>query len=174
MPRALSRPLTAAVAAVLAMASAACGSGEPSASPSTRTISRQPVVSAPSTVAPAPATSSPAATPSPATTPPPPAGAGLRGRTVVLNCPVERADPPCPATPVQARVVVLNKAGQTALATVDTDADGWFTVALPAGSYQIRAAGTGGSLARRPAIRQVAVAAGRYTTITIRLITGLR
>ena len=173
MPRALSRPLTAAVAAVLVMAPAACGSGAPSASPSTRTISRQPVVSAPSTVAPAPSTSSPAAIPSPATTPPP-AGTGLRGRTVVLNCPVDRADPPCPATPVQARVVVLNKAGQTALATVDTDADGWFTVALPAGSYQIRAAGTGGSLARRPAIRQVAVAAGRYTTITIRLITGLR
>jgi hypothetical protein len=173
--------LTAAVAAVLAMASAACGSGAPSASPSTRTISRQPVVSAPSTTAPAPATSSPApatsspaATPSPAITPPPPAGSGLRGRTVVLNCPVDRADPPCPAIPVQARVVVLNKTGQTTRATVDTDADGWFTVALPPGSYQIRAAGTGGSLARRPAIQQVTVAAGSYTTVTLRLITGLR
>jgi hypothetical protein len=91
-----------------------------------------------------------------------------------MNCPADRADPPCPGTPVPARIVVLDRAGQTALATVDTDADGWFTVALPAGSYLIRAARTGGNTARRPTTRQVTVSAGQFTTITIRLITGLR
>jgi hypothetical protein len=160
--------LIAVFAAVLAMAPAACGSGTPSANPSTRTISRQPA--SPTTTA--PVASAPAGTPSP--TPSPPAGAGLRGRTVVLNCPVDRADPPCPAIPARARVVVLNKTGQTTLAAADTDADGWFTIALPAGSYVIRAAPIGSSTARRPTIRRVTITAGRYTTITIRLITGLR
>jgi hypothetical protein len=184
MPRAPVRPLTAVFAIVLAMAPAACGSGASPTSPPTRTISRQPqpaastppaAASAPATSAPAtsaPATSAPAGTPP--TTAPPPAGAGLRGRTVVVNCPVDRADPPCPGAPAPARVVVLNRTAQAILATVDSGADGWFTVALPAGSYVIRAAPIGAGPARRPAIRQVTVSAGHYTTVTIRLITGLR
>jgi hypothetical protein len=174
MPRAPSRPLTAVLAAVLAVAPAACGSGAPSASPPTRTISRQPqpAASTPSAAAPAPTATAPSSTP--ATTAPPPAGTGLRGRTVVVNCPADRADPPCPGTPVRARVVVLNQTGQTALATVDSGADGWFTVALPAGSYAIRATPIGAGKSRRPTIRQVTVPAGRYTTITIRLNTGPR
>jgi hypothetical protein len=110
----------------------------------------------------------------PPTTAPPPAGAGLRGRTIVVNCPVDRADPPCPGTPVRARVVVQDRTGQTTLAIVDSDADGWFTVALPASSYVIRATPIGASTGRRPTIRQVTVSAGRFTTLTIRLITGLR
>jgi hypothetical protein len=183
MPRAPVRPLTAVFAIVLAMAPAACGSGASPTSPPTRTISRQPqpaastppaAASAPATSAPAtsaPATSAPAGTPP--TTAPPPAGAGLRGRTVVVNCPADRGDPPCPGTSVRARVVVLNQTDQT-VATVDSDADGWFTVALPAGSYVIRAVRTGTGTVRRPTIRQVTVSAGRYTTVTIRLITGLR
>src|SRR4051794_37063395 len=109
MPRAPLRPLTAVFAMVLAVAPAACASGAPSASPPTRTISRQPqpAASATSTDPSAPTTSTPAGTPP--TTAQPPAGAGLRGRTVVVNCPVDRADPPCPGTPVRARVVVLNQ-----------------------------------------------------------------
>jgi hypothetical protein len=165
--------LTAVFAVVLAVAPAACRSGSPSASPPTRTISRQPQPSATtSTAAPAPTTSARAGTPP--TTAPPRAGTGLRGRTVVVNCPVDRADPPCPGSPVRARVVVLNRTGQTTLGVVDTDADGWFTIGLPAGSYVIRAAAIGASTARRPTIRQATVSAGRFTTLTIRLITGLR
>ncbi|WP_030440460.1 carboxypeptidase-like regulatory domain-containing protein [Actinoplanes subtropicus] len=168
MPRVSLRTPIAVFAVLLAVAPAACDSGTPTSGPATRTISRQPSASATSPAAPTPTTSAPAGTPSPSASPP--AGAGLRGRTVVLNCPVDRADPPCPATPAPARVVVLNKTGQTVLAT---DADGRFTVALPAGSYVIRAAATSGTLARRPVTRPVTVAAGRYTTVTIRLITGL-
>jgi hypothetical protein len=169
MPRAPLRALTAVFAVVLAVAPAACGSGAPPASPSTRTISLRPQPAASAT---------PTATSAPAGTPPasarPPAGAGLNGRTVVVNCPVDRADPPCPSTPVRARVVVLNRAGRTTLATVDTGADGRFTVDLPAGSYLIRAAPISAGTARRPTVRQVTVSAGRFTTVTIRLITGLR
>ena len=73
-----------------------------------------------------------------------------------------------------AHVVVLDRTGQTTLTTVETDAKGWFTVAVPSGSYLIRAAPIGAGAARRPTIRQVTVPAGYYTTITIRLVTGLR
>src|SRR4051812_43614238 len=174
MPRALSRLLTAVFATALAVAPAACGSGAPSPGPSARTISLrpQPTASVTPQATSAPTTSAPADTPP--TTARPPAGAGLKGRTVVVNCPVDRADPPCPGTPARARVVILNQTGRTALATVDTGADGWFTVALPAGSYMIRAAPIGGSAGRRPTIRPVTVSAGRFTTVTLRLITGLR
>jgi hypothetical protein len=74
---------------------------------------------------------------------------------------------------VRAHVVVLDRTGQNTLATVDTDADGQFAVALPAGHYVIRATRIDGSTARRPTTRQVTVSARRYTTITIRISTGL-
>jgi len=105
---------------------------------------------------------------------PPSAEAGLHVRTVVTNCPVDRADPPCPATPVRARVVVLDPTGRTTLATAETDADGWSTVALPPGSYVLRAARAEGNTARRPTVRPVTVSAGGLTTVTIQLLTGLR
>jgi hypothetical protein len=98
----------------------------------------------------------------------------VRGQIVVLNCPADRGDPPCPGTPVRARVVVLDRTGRATLATVSTDADGRFTVALAPGGYMIRAAGIAGGTTRRPTIRQVAVSAGHFTTVTIRLMTGLR
>ncbi|MCU7728452.1 carboxypeptidase regulatory-like domain-containing protein [Actinoplanes sp. KI2] len=175
MPRAPLRTSTAVLAVLLALTPAACGSRPPTMSPPIRTdsLGPQPAASTTPTGLPEPISSAPVGT-SPPPTARPPAGAGLRGRTVVVNCPVDRADPPCPGTPVRARVVVLDQTGRTTLATVDTGADGWFTVALPAGSYVIRAAEIGGTIARRPTIRPVTVAAGRWTTITVRLITGLR
>lgn len=158
------------LAAALAVATAACGAGAPSASPSTRTISRQPAASATlspglSIVAPTPNTSLAVGAPSPPE--PLPAGSGIRGRAVVLNCPVDRADPPCPATPVQARVVVLSKGARPRL--TPTPARG-----SPSSTYTIRASVTGNGPARRPATRQVTIAAGRHTTVTIRLITDLQ
>jgi hypothetical protein len=188
MPRVSHPTLTAALAAlpaaVLAMALAACGSGSPQAASPTRTVSQQPgpasdstptAASTPTSTQPIstqPTTALPGGTPSPGGRPP--AGTGLSGRTVVVNCPVDRADPPCPGTPVPAHVVVLDRTGQTTLATVDAGADGRFTIALPAGSYVVRAVPAGGSGALRPTIRQITLPAGRYTTITLRLTNGLR
>ncbi|WP_433304834.1 carboxypeptidase-like regulatory domain-containing protein [Actinoplanes sp. CA-030573] len=189
MSHAPHRTWIALLAVVVAVMPAACGSGPPPGGRATRVVSPQPrppgsampatptasaPTSAPGSSAPgssAPATSASAGTSPP--TGPAPTGTGLRGRTVVLNCPADRADPPCPATPVPARIVVLDPTGKTVITTVDTDADGSFTVALPAGSYQIRAARTSGNTARRPTIRQVTVTAGHFATVTVRLRTGL-
>jgi hypothetical protein len=97
---------------------------------------------------------------------------GVTGQTVVVDCPVDRGDPPCPATPVQARLAVLDTAGRT-VATVDTDGQGRFSVGLPAGAYTLRAVLIGGRPARGPTSLAVTVGTGRYTTITMRLETGL-
>jgi hypothetical protein len=173
MPTATLRPLVTVLAVVLTVTPAACGPGTPSSGPLARTISPQPhsATSNTPTAAPAPTTSAPAVTSPPTSRPLP--GTGLRGQTVVMNCPADRADPPCSSTPVQARVAVLDRTGETTVATVNTDAEGRFAVALPPGSYKIRATRTNGSTARRPTSRQVTVSAGHFTTVTIRLITRL-
>jgi hypothetical protein len=92
----------------------------------------------------------------------------------MIPCPVDRADPPCLPTPVQARLAVLNATAQSVVATVDTDQQGHFTVAVPAGSYLLRPVLIAGGPARRPANLPVTVTTGHLTTITMRLDTGLR
>lgn len=141
----------------------------------------------PATRTTAPATRSPAASPSdpatPTTVPEPsapprspsaPVGTGITGQTVLINCPVDRADPPCPGQPVQASLVVLSSTAQTVIASVETDAQGRFSVATPAGAYLLRPVRIGGGPARRPAMLPVTVTAGQYTTVTMRLDNGLR
>ncbi|GLL02858.1 hypothetical protein GCM10017581_046000 [Dactylosporangium matsuzakiense] len=103
-----------------------------------------------------------------------PTGTGIAGQTVMVACPVDRADPPCLPKPVQARLSVLNTTTQAAVATADTDADGHFTVAVPAGSYLLRPVLISGGPARRPTSLPVTVTAGHYTTITMRIDNGLR
>jgi hypothetical protein len=73
---------------------------------------------------------------------------------------------------VRARVAVLDAAGRT-IATVDTDAQGRFSVPAPAGAYVLRSVTVGGH-ATRPDELAVTVADGRYTTIVMRLTDGRR
>jgi len=102
------------------------------------------------------------------------AGTGIAGQTVMVTCPVDRGDPPCPVTPVQARLSVSNAATQAVVATVDTDAQGQFSVVVPAGAYVLRPVLIAGGPARRPVSLPVTVTAGQYTMITMRLDNGLR
>src|SRR5690348_10115529 len=108
MPRGLSVLLTAAV---LAAASGACASSRHETGPPAPTRTVSPVT--PSTAAPPtgqpPSTSAPAPS-EPHTTA---AGTGIAGQTVMITCPVDRVDPPCPPTPVQARLTVLNATAQS-------------------------------------------------------------
>lgn len=149
-------------AALLAAASSACAPKHDSMS---RPAATSPAATS-SAVVPSPAAASPSAVKGAARE------EGITGQTVVVNCPVDRGDP-CPGTPVQARLVVVNGAGRT-VATVDTDGQGRFSVALPAGAYTLRPVLVGGEAARRPTGLAVTVGTGRYTTVTMRLDNGLR
>jgi hypothetical protein len=176
----MSRGLRLLVAVlVTGSALAACATG-PSSAPSTRTISREP---GPSPITPAPtgAESLPVTTSSPAgrtgvPSPKPPAtGTGIAGVTVLDPvCPVQRADPPCPARPVAARLSVLDATTNAAVATVDSSTDGHFSLALAPGRYTLRAISVGGAPPHSPVLISVAVQSGRYTTVTVHFDTGIR
>jgi hypothetical protein len=168
MLRGLHVPITVAV---LAATLAACGPGP--TQPTSQPASTQPTA----------AGSAPAASTSPghdATHPTsaapggPPGTTGISGRTVIVSCPVDRGDPPCPATPVPARLEILDAGTQAVVTTVDTDAQGAFTAQVPAGSYVLRVVRVGTAPARRPQSMPVTVTSGHYTTITMRVDNGLR
>jgi hypothetical protein len=179
MFRGLQVPLAVAL---VAAALAGCASGaqptSQSGQPASRTVSRDAspaTVSTASTPSPAEVNPSPPAavgSPTP-TRPPVPKGTGIAGRTVLINCPVDRADPPCAGVPVPARLAVLNGSTQAVITNVDTDAHGDFTVALAAGTYFLRPVKVGSQAARRPVVTMVKVTAGQYTSITLRINNGL-
>jgi hypothetical protein len=106
---------------------------------------------------------------------PPPQGAtgsGIAGRTVVDGCPVKR-DPPCPDKPIAVKLEVLTSGALTALATVTSASDGTFRIALAPGKYQLRPATTGARWPKGETV-EVTVETGRYTTVTVRLDSGIR
>jgi hypothetical protein len=155
---------------MLVAALAGCASStQPAGQPSTRVISR---AASPAEVP--TATGSPPATSPTPPRPPVPKGTGIAGRTVLMNCPVDRADPPCAGVPVRARLAVLNATTQAVIIDVDTDATGNYTVALPAGTYLLRPVKVGSQAARRPVATMVKVTAGQYTSITLRINNGLQ
>jgi hypothetical protein len=160
-----------AVCAFLA-ASAVAGCASPSSAPSAdRSITRA-------------AESSPALTPTPvdadtARPSPTPAGdagttgdAGIKGITVVDGCPV-KLDPPCPDKPISARLSVLSVDGSV-LATVDTGANGTFTISIEPGQYVLRPMSSTGALPRPPEPFAVNVEPNHYTTVTVRFDSGMR
>jgi hypothetical protein len=170
------RVMLAVVVAVAALAGCASGT-QPTGQvdqPSSRVVSRA-ASPEPSPSPPAARASPPAGTRSPIPVPPPiPKGTGIAGRTVLMNCPVDRTDPPCAGVPVRARLAVLNAATQAVITNVDTDTQGDFTVALSSGTYLLRPVKVGSQAARRPVATMVKVTAGQYTSITLRINNGLQ
>ena len=100
------------------------------------------------------------------------AGAGVKGTTVVDGCPV-KLDPPCPDKPISARLSILS-AGGSVLATVDSGADGSFTITIEPGQYLLRPVSSTGALPRPPEPFAVTVEPHRYTTVTVRFDSGMR
>src|SRR5262249_41463925 len=92
--------------------------------------------------------------------------------TVVAGpiCPVERADAPCPPKPVPNREVRIETSGGTLAATVTTDGQGHFTVALEPGSYVVRVKMVPGLIGmRQTQVPQVQVVAGQTVHVQITL-----
>ena len=86
------------------------------------------------------------------------------------SCPVERSDSPCPPRPVRGAVVDALAAGRIRAST-HTDSSGRFRLALPFGSYLIRATNVG--VLRTTAAHRVRV--GRLpVSITLVVDSGIR
>jgi hypothetical protein len=90
------------------------------------------------------------------------------------GCPVIQANSLCPDRPVRAHLNILDAATGKAAATVDSDADGGFVVSLKPGRYLLRTDQMSGAPPHRPTPATVTVQPGRYTTVTIRLDSGIR
>jgi hypothetical protein len=96
---------------------------------------------------------------------------GIEGRAVAgPQCPVVRADSPCPDAAVSAEIDVLQNG--RVVKTFTTRTDGTFRVALEPGSYTLQGKTTG----RLPVSKavEVAVTAGAYTKVDIVFDTGIR
>jgi type 1 fimbria pilin len=101
-----------------------------------------------------------------------PGGRGtLSGRvTSSPSCPVEIAGSPCPPRPLAIELVAVDASGEIA-ARFTSNADGRFSVELPAGSYTIKPA----TQSRLPSGEAKAtVTAGRTTTADLALDSGIR
>jgi hypothetical protein len=83
-------------------------------------------------------------------------------------------DPPCPDKPVAARLSVLDAVTGSVVTTVDSGADGRFSVAVSTGEYLLRLANAAGPPPRQANPFRVTVERGRYTTVTVRLDSGIR
>ncbi len=102
-----------------------------------------------------------------------PVDEGISGHTAVQRCPVVRVDPPCPDTPVAARLAIVRTDG-TVLTTPETDATGHFVVQLPPGHYLVQPLDVIGGTSRPSAPLDVGVQVGRYTPVTVHFDTGIR
>ena len=100
----------------------------------------------------------------------------LDGKVVASpTCPVEPVAHPCSPVPVQHRPVAIQTPSGKLVETVTTDANGHFSTTLPAGSYVLRVAIVPGTVGiRQVTPGNVSITAGKTTTITIELDTGIR
>jgi hypothetical protein len=144
------------VGLVAAVALSACGAGrDGSGRPSATTATRSPGESSSTTTSPAALRS------------------GVEG-TVRASpaCPVERADQPCPAQPVDTELRLVRADGSIA-ARGHTGADGHFRIEVPPARYRLEAEYPEGP-GRGCTPVDVAVEARRYTTADIDCDTGIR
>lgn len=115
---------------------------------------------APSTVTPP----SPTATPSPS---------GIEGQTLMgPACPGPvQIDTPCPDTPVQATITILNASAEQ-VAQVESDAQGYFTINLAPGTYILQPEPL--SVLQHAEPVTVTVAAGDHVSVIITYDSGMR
>jgi Carboxypeptidase regulatory-like domain len=120
----------------------------------------------------------PVSMPAPLTSAPPGSqvpDSGIAGITVVDGgCPVVRLDSPCPDRPLRAVLVVVSASTGTQVASMTSDQDGRFRLALPPGRYVIRPESIDRARLPRAAPVTVDVPPGRFISVTIRFDSGIR
>lgn len=101
---------------------------------------------------------------------------GIQGRLMVdEGGPVMRENRPWPARPLRGRVVALRASGGIApVGEAESDADGYFRIALPPGHYELRSRNLTDAPVPRARPVPVHVTAGTFTEITIHFDSGIR
>ena len=107
----------------------------------------------------------------------PPSGqvSGIDGHTVVgPECPVMRAASPCPDKPLRARLTVTSIGSPVTLATVTSDAEGYFRIPLAPGRYTVRPGNLSRAALPTAHVVTATVVSGRFTVLTISFDSGIR
>jgi hypothetical protein len=101
---------------------------------------------------------------------------GIAGRAVLgPTCPVEREGTPCPDQPYDgARLRIVDRGTGDVVATVTTDDQGRFRVAVAPGDYVVDAEPTEGRPLPFAKPVDVTVRPGRFTEVTVAFDTGIR
>lgn len=102
-----------------------------------------------------------------------PAFGGITGQTLMgPACPgPAREDTPCPDTPIQATLTVLNATGEQVV-QVKSDEQGLFTITLLPGTYTLQPEPL--NTLQRGAPQMVTVEAGRFISVTVSYDSGIR
>lgn len=97
---------------------------------------------------------------------------GIEGKvTIGPQCPVQRADSPCPDSPYEARIQVRDSSGKVVV-TFISNADGTFRIDVAPGRYTL-VPQSGMPLPHAEPV-DVTVVEGRYTRVDIAYDSGIR
>lgn len=101
------------------------------------------------------------------------APSGIQGQTLMgPACPGPvRVDTPCPDTPVQATITILN-ASTEQVAQIQSDAQGLFTISLPPGTYTLQPEPL--NILQHAEPLTVTVVLANYVAVTITYDSGIR
>src|SRR4051794_9942703 len=100
---------------------------------------------------------------------------GVEGRTMVdSGCPILRPEPPCRALPLPARVEITSSTATKPVATVESNEDGHFRVALAPGTYTLTATNLTQAPVPRASSKQATVQRGQFVDVTIVFDSGIR
>lgn len=101
-------------------------------------------------------------------------GSGIRGRVLAgPACPVVVEESPCPPTPIEADIRVLDVGGETEVATGRSDAEGNFRIPLEPGEYVVEVAAEAGGIGGAKPV-SITVPEGEFTQVTLHYDTGVR
>ncbi len=104
---------------------------------------------------------------------PAPTDSGIEGNvTIGPMCPVVQVGNPCPDKPYQAKITILTTNGQHKVTQFETDANGYFRVALSPGSYILHPESPNVMPHARDI--QFAVNAHRFTHVDVVYDSGIR
>jgi len=103
------------------------------------------------------------------------ADSGIEGTvTIGPQCPVERADSPCPDRPLAAEIRFVERVSGRVVTTARSGSDGRFRVSLPPGAYTLEPVSPSSSGIPFGKPVEATVRAHAYTTVDVSFDSGIR
>jgi hypothetical protein len=100
---------------------------------------------------------------------------GILGQvTIGPTCPVVRVDSPCPDRPYQTTLTVVDPTDERTIAKIQTDAAGYFRLALPPGDYRLVPSTPSPSALPQAQPKPFHLEAGQWLELNVTYDSGIR